>query len=137
MDPYDEEDWENDNNRDNINNNNNDDVLFEKNAFKFIVGRVPRNWGWIAQIGALAIDLVDNAGYVIDWNVSGYYPELMDIEDFDEQSEGEFEYNGDLTIEKLINRLNQMGFNCRTWQSRTKFSNTGIKIFNVIYLKKI
>lgn len=42
MDPYDEEDWENDNNRDSINNNN-DDVPFEKNAFKFIVGRVPRN----------------------------------------------------------------------------------------------
>lgn len=34
----------------------------------------------------------------------------MDIEDFDEQSEGEFEYNGDLTIGQLINRLNQMGF---------------------------
>lgn len=42
MDPYDEEDWENDNNRDNINNNN-DDVPFEKNVFKLIVGRVPRN----------------------------------------------------------------------------------------------
>jgi hypothetical protein len=46
----------------------------------------------------------------MDWIVSGYYSELMDIEDFDEQSEGEFEYNGDLTIEQLINRLNQMGF---------------------------
>lgn len=43
MDLYDEEDWENDNNRDNINNNNDDDVPFEKNAFKLIVGRVPRN----------------------------------------------------------------------------------------------
>lgn len=57
-------------------------------------------------------------GFMIDEHVTEEFEELLEIDGLEELAEGDMYYNGDLTKEEVIERLQNLGFTVEDFSGR-------------------